>query len=651
MHESLRPETLNRLPPPIRSSAVASISTGKRKPEDIERMQIYAITAPYNERLHLLPALYINIDPSAIPDPKVFDTPTGLPSADVKDLLKRSIVSLETVLMLRLIPNEVCTLVWSRVQLWAEFIDMYRDQLQQIPLIDEGIFCFKFMKLAETLAVDHTTARRIISTPWFWSVIGRAWARLPHVTKTGERDHLRYTLQRFFVVDDRLAEPENFAEFFKGTGGTWLHLSRLIVSFIDEIVPESTTVLDDNLVLYLRSVLSVVSHTNVAVTDRYTKQLAVMYEFRAELLAQGILGALSRAVCCLSRTNHLHSGPVLRDCFNSLKYLIFAPSGVFILPKALDSGLLHALFVSAMSPFASELHQHNEFDLYFTEWFPPALVNYNFLMSLDLAVISPLVVKLLRSSAFKNCVIYETWDKFFAGAKERLDILHEFDGNRESRKACDNLACHKLDSKRTFRRCSGCRCFYYCSLDCQRIDWRDGKHRETCNSYRSLLLSETHQILYTPRQRSFLRFLVHHDHKKWRPQLVSTQTRFMTQTPGAIPIVVYDYTAAGDAQPKVQSVASFDFMVQPEWQNLVCRAAASHGRIRLEVIKIRESTGDFFLVIPLRMNASAAGVYDLMQRTAKKIPKDPPITSMGIIYQKVQDIVAAAADRNVDELH
>ncbi|KAK6971690.1 hypothetical protein R3P38DRAFT_3141511 [Favolaschia claudopus] len=634
MHESLRPETLKRLPSPIRVGGLVSsaISTqGKRKLEDIERMQIYAMTAPYKERL-------------------LFDTPTGLPSADVKDLLKRSIVSLETVLMLRLIPNEVCTLIWSRIQLWAEFIDMYRDQLRQTPLIDEGIFCVEFMKLAETLAVDHTTRHRIISTPWFWSVIGRAWARLPHVTKSGERDHLRYTMQHFFV-NDQLAEPENFAEFFKGIGGTWLHLSRSIVAFIDEIVPESTTVLDDDSVLYLRSVLIVVSHTNVAVTHRYTKQFTVMYEFRAELLAQGILGALTRAVCCLSRTNHLPWGPVLRDCFISLKYLIFAPNGVLILPKALDDGLLHALFVSAMSLFASELHQHNVFDVYFTEWFPPALVNYNFLMSLDLAVISPPVVKVLRSSAFKKCVVYEIWEKSSARAKERLDILHDFDGNRGPRKTCDNLACHKIDSKPAFRRCSGCRCFYYCSLDCQRIDWRDGKHRETCNSYGSLLLSENHRILYTPRQRSFLRFLVHHDHKKWRSQLVSTQTRFMTQTPGEIPIVVYDYTAAGDAKPKVQSAASFDFTVQPEWQNLTCRAAASHGRMRLEVIKIRESTGDFFLVIPLRMNASAAGVYDLMQRTAKGIPKDPPITSMSIIYQKVQDIVAAAADPNVDELH
>lgn len=46
---------------------------------------------------------------------------------------------------------------------------------------------------------------------------------------------------------------------------------------------------------------------------------------------------------------------------------------------------------------------------------------------------------------------------------------------------CSNRWCGKLQQKgERFNNCGKCRLSYYCSPACQKVDWRKGKHKQTC---------------------------------------------------------------------------------------------------------------------------------------------------------------------------
>ena len=44
----------------------------------------------------------------------------------------------------------------------------------------------------------------------------------------------------------------------------------------------------------------------------------------------------------------------------------------------------------------------------------------------------------------------------------------------------DYFQCGKVDVKSKFKKCAGCEVSYYCSIHCQRTDWKSGFHRSAC---------------------------------------------------------------------------------------------------------------------------------------------------------------------------
>ncbi|KAJ7093566.1 hypothetical protein C8R44DRAFT_396565 [Mycena epipterygia] len=82
------------------------------------------------------------------------------------------------------------------------------------------------------------------------------------------------------------------------------------------------------------------------------------------------------------------------------------------------------------------------------------------------------------------------------------------DGDEKRLKACDNAQCCKIGDAKSFGRCSGCLCFYYCSSDCQKLDWKEREHRTHCSTLRSYRLGDS-QFLRV-RERLYLRALLTH---------------------------------------------------------------------------------------------------------------------------------------------
>ncbi|KAJ7627020.1 hypothetical protein FB45DRAFT_1059877 [Roridomyces roridus] len=72
---------------------------------------------------------------------------------------------------------------------------------------------------------------------------------------------------------------------------------------------------------------------------------------------------------------------------------------------------------------------------------------------------------------------------FFSQRVKRLPaLLCEIEiKNEGSPRRCDNMKCHHLDAKNKFKICNGCRSMYYCSPECQKLDWK-ATHRNLCKS-------------------------------------------------------------------------------------------------------------------------------------------------------------------------
>ncbi|KAF7342448.1 hypothetical protein MVEN_01834000 [Mycena venus] len=282
-------------------------------------------------------------------------------------------------------------------------------------------------------------------------------------------------------------------------GGTLTDVARLVVSFIDGIVPEDESAMFTTHVHFLRVVLIFVGNVDPTLGDP-SRAAITLGQFGEALLSQDIIRALISALCSLSNTTVPPTVDGLHKCLNMLAMIFITPSGYHALPAALDDGLLRALVMCAQCSFAHEIH--DQFKVYFIGLFRSSLVHYRFLSALDMALDE--TTELINTRAFKRCGIYKMWEEWLSVVDERLKVLHEFDSQRDLRmKACDNLKCSTIDDKTAFRRCSGCRSFYYCSIECQTVDWRSGGHREACKSYGKLFLSEKNEDDFGPRQRSF----------------------------------------------------------------------------------------------------------------------------------------------------
>ncbi|KAK6969203.1 hypothetical protein R3P38DRAFT_2588479, partial [Favolaschia claudopus] len=622
-----------------------------RKTEDLERVRTFVNNAPQKQRILSLPAIYVNLDPLEIPDTSIFDLPPTPSSVAAVETIRRGVIAVETILLIRNIPDAICSQIWSRVLPWAQFIELYHEHLFVVSSISDGSFYVKLLMLLDNLAQDFDTAKRIMSVPWFWFILGRSWSHLPTVVDEGNRKHVRFSLQHFFgenFEEKPLAEWRNTSEFLDGLGGGWPHLARSLVSFIQETLPESDAALNAEAIYFLRSCLRLMGYLNMALTGSVPERLHLSLDLRQEVLSQGIGLSGEAASDTLAMT-------VLRDCFNLVGFLVLSPTGSPKLPLAIEDGLLlYALLACAGGPYAAALHQHEYFTTYLVEWFPASLVDYKFLSALDMALNSSEVVDAVQSQHFKRSLVHKLWEKFMIIAKEYLDFFCEFRSNRASYRACDNLKCQKLDVKTAFRRCSGCRSFYYCSPECQAIDWAAGGHRQTCPCFGSLLLSASNDLSFDTRQRSFLRALVHHDYKKARHRLITDQTKFMTMNPGKKHLVLYEYL---DGVPKITIEPSETYLLsdlfdRTEWQNIVARVHASRGRMRLDVVVIREAKGVVYFVIPMRVNTSL--VHDRMVSAAEKLPTCAPVADpryMAQVYQHMGTILAAAQDPTAVEIH
>ncbi|KAJ7190266.1 hypothetical protein GGX14DRAFT_606091 [Mycena pura] len=232
-----------------------------------------------------------------------------------------------------------------------------------------------------------------------------------------------------------------------------------------------------------------------------------------------------------------------------------------------------------------------------------------------------------RSSNLHGSTIANEWKAFVALAEERLEVLKFFESQkRVSKGMCSNVQCGLIDERRRFSVCAACRSRYYCSVECQRSDWREGGHRHACET----LSTERGAELLRKRDLTFLRTLLHHDYTKARCDVWAQQVAFWHAHPGATPAdyyVDFDYTRGRTAvsvvplspDPRTQAHASTGPPGEPE-PAARAAAAAAGGRLELHCMRVSEGGAARAYWIPLR--ASSARLVDGLRAIASRPDAD-----------------------------
>ncbi|KAG6809763.1 hypothetical protein H0H92_014822 [Tricholoma furcatifolium] len=74
---------------------------------------------------------------------------------------------------------------------------------------------------------------------------------------------------------------------------------------------------------------------------------------------------------------------------------------------------------------------------------------------------------------------------------------------------CSRKGCRRVFEFNTFKRCAGCECVYYCSVECQSSDWSDGGHRSYCKNMMAAYAEDRVQVEHLlPEDIDFLKHFI-----------------------------------------------------------------------------------------------------------------------------------------------
>ncbi|KAK7014344.1 hypothetical protein R3P38DRAFT_3003266 [Favolaschia claudopus] len=647
MHPALHLDNLKRLPVAIRSQANAAISadTGNRygTVDNMRLVRDYVVTAPETERACMLPILYSILDPSQIPNLDSVTTRTGSDKSptEAEISIPKAIFALEALYTTPL-PESIGIDLWPRVWPWMRFLHLYTHGDPSHTPDTERKFFVDFILFAYGFFHHAPTMELITSTSWLWFMFGRAWLCSITIPDPAKRQQ-------------EITDSSNMDELLNGIGGTTADLARLVVAYLDALILDHNTpnsaLTDHPYVSFVGSIFKFLFRVDPTLFDPKTPR-KTLGRFGEELLAQPILGVLSRCLRSLVATITPGTTAVLQQFFALLRVLIVTTSGWAQLPVAAKNGLIPALLSCAGSTSAPLLRTHLR--LCFTMILPLALTSYALLSALQIGwpdVES--AAKQITDADFRPI-----WAAFSSLVNERLQVVNEFNCSHVAMRACDNFECSAIDSKNKFRRCSGCRSFYYCSSACQSTDWRNGGHRKTCGSYGTILLGERNTDNFTSRQRSFLRALVHHDYQKERHNIDAKRAAFFRDHPPGSIITLYDYTQGAVRVEVKKARNKLESLEGSEWNDLLSRAAASGGRMSIDLatIPVNGPMEPRHLAIPLH---SSSGV--ITQELTRLATTLPPMPQSGYLprnpYREVMAVMKAVslihrtAGAHVVEIH
>ncbi|KAJ7648211.1 hypothetical protein DFH06DRAFT_573840 [Mycena polygramma] len=582
-------------------------------------------TDPESKYLHCLPVFYANLHPVGIPTEN--DQPATLPSA----------CALIALNGLRMLPNPIPAAgadLWPRICPWITFFYTYRkalpDETLEIDILKGFLFFYGYLR-------ENTRALALVlKTPGVRTLATRAWKvilqrPIPEVTN----DQAPLVQLAYFLTESmQLRKPENMLEVLDGAGGSWDELAEMIALYIKVSAPRRNTSLSESGTHCMGAILFLLEEIDDSGGP-----------ITATLIAHGLVSSLTAVVYGLSEASAANTVGILGKTFDVLRQKLKFHPWQRTIPDALAAHILSASICcgireieceTAVRPAMAEIVDGMIELLRVT--LPSSMVYYPVVSEMKIALQTVVDHRLVQHPNFAKSPIYEAWLDFRAFVDKRISVAKQWESAEcVSRLACDNLGCGDIRPKREFKSCGQCHRAFYCSAECQKIDWQEGAHRERCASIRSFSLR--HPEILSTRNLSFLRALVRSDYEAHKVEILHRQVACVRAHPVDQIVTRLNYTA-GHVRISVEAIptklSAADIYRGVDGDEYFARAMQSAGHMELLLVLVQEGTEITSRMFTLRSKTPV--LYNGVRRLAAEIS----LTSDGV--EELQELIRSGQD-------
>ncbi|KAJ6536966.1 hypothetical protein B0H19DRAFT_380169 [Mycena capillaripes] len=621
MHPALQLENLATLRPSLRRSASLMLTSNAANTRRIHGDRPLICITPRENILPFLPVWYANLDCAHIPSPDTIDAAQAIGHA--VDGVSGAAYSLQAITMLHDAPQDVYPELWSRAWPWMQFLHTYHEHLLALP-VKKQLYA-TFTGVIVHFQISDNGLRLVASTPGIRAVMGAAWDVL---IDGNDAEPMRKV--SFFINYDLGSNFWSVGQYLEGSGGGIDHLASMIVKQLQHAAVDARTPMSkpDSLhfsaattfILRLRKGFSGPSCKGIVVSIARAKEFSEQLD--AAAIRHGIVPTLVAGICSLALAPSAHRNglELLTYALNIVAGYSTTAPGRLRICEALQAGILRAVVLVASAGLHSD-ELYRQLDFILASMLPSYMVYRSILLQMPTFFAD--VEQLVKAETFNISPLLASWQRFHALVQERLAFLARFDSTPcVLYKGCDNMECGQISLKAELRRCSTCLDLYYCSKQCQKVDWRAG-HRDACRRFAGLRrLPEEMQC--SLQDRAFLRALLHHDYLIHRQQVYTKQISAWAEETSQLCYIVFNYMK-GPVSIVLRPWESGILDHPQDWvtrhHNHGCRAAKSRRLLEVHLMAIPNGTKTHWKIIPMRHIGSE--VPDKLFEIARKVARIP----------------------------
>nr|GAT58064.1 predicted protein [Mycena chlorophos] len=591
LHKSIHPDKLQALPYDMRKLLTAVCGTKPTKLDISRTARLLDQNRHRGDNDRFAPALYDMLDAKRIP--ATSDAVERVVEDEADLTLSVALLGLQEIYSIQL-PSEANEAVWRRVWAWVHFLTSHHEQVARRVPRSLNDLCNDFIQYTNrTLLSDapDTNGRNFFASfPGFNAVLFRTWE--PMVAKPDHSNNginLYSQLTNFTrSFDSTHINRQMLDDMISGTGGTIGDLGRVLTLHTRATANAPLAFgMDFHADEILRIIRSVNRLVKAPAPDELTPLCEALVSNKFHVILLHLMDVVTRSPGIGFQATPEHPiGFIDRVLKSGLALLTQLLSVPFIYPSrllaCLRAGMLSEIVYFARRADGEVLH--HESCAFLDNVLVPATVYYSVLNSvrhtLDMSEDD-----LWSPAGFTHEKFRASWSRLLAVLERRSALKAQFDEREVSQSACDNVSCSKIQAKSLFRRCAACCSSRYCSVECQKEDWKDGGHRNTCMAYKGLRtdLDST----FGRRDVAFMRFIAQ--------SLYNAARETISEQRALVPIESTTLTLineAGGGEAQAQVVAVTDELIDelrphdPLLEDKIARAKKSGGRITFCVLRL-----------------------------------------------------------------
>ncbi|KAJ7092982.1 hypothetical protein B0H15DRAFT_833178 [Mycena belliarum] len=408
---------------------------------------------------------YANLDPVGIPSSDAIEAMYA--EGTCSKTLFAALYSLQVIASMLKLPDGVYPELWQRVWRFTDFFHTYHEHLLGLPS-KRAIYAIFAELFARFHAFGH--GKLISSTVGIHGVVVMGWSLFLDDTVGQDHDSLRNT--SFWINWDLInGETSGVEKYLDAAGGI-----DILASMVTRHLARAA---DHDIISGTRN-WHCTAAIGIIADAKKSGRIGILFD--AELRSQGIIKSLVAAACSLNlyAATHENSLGLLTMAIHILGKYSTHPPGRVWMSEALQAGMLGAILLLA-STHPGDSMLTGQVVYFITSALPGYLVYRSILIHLRTCLMD--VEELVNTEAFAACPAFASWQQFRDAARDRLNFLEVFDSTPPVLyKACDNVVCGEIRLKSELQRCSTCLDVYYCSRECQAMDWR-AAHRTDCQTF------------------------------------------------------------------------------------------------------------------------------------------------------------------------